>query len=339
MKTFSLAAAVLVLGLSMAVSDAEAAKRLGGGKSSGMQRQTTTEKAPAAAPGQTPASPNAASAAAPAAAAAAGTAAATAKRSWMGPLAGLAAGLGLAALASHFGFGEAMANMLMIGLLVMAVLMAVGFFMRKRAAANQNGRSASPGGLAYAGAGAGAGTADAAPTRADATMHSPMARTGHDTGAASGGSMIGAGIGAGVGAGIGAGVAQPASPKAHWPADFDEAAFTRNAKVQFIRLQAANDAGNLEDLRSFTTPEMFAELKMDLSERGTATSHTDVVTIDAQVLDVVLEAYQHVVSVRFHGTIREDGQAQPEAFSEIWHLTKPISGSTGWLLSGIQQTN
>jgi predicted lipid-binding transport protein (Tim44 family) len=331
MKTFSLAAAVLVLGLSMTVADAEA-KRLGGGKSSGMQRQATTQQAPATTPGQTPASTQAASAAAPAAAAAGTAAAATSKRSWMGPLAGIAAGLGLAALASHFGFGEAMANMLMIGLLVMAVVMVIGFVMRKRAAAAMGGNAASGNGLAYAGAGAGAGAgADHSATpQAAADMNSPMARTANH-----GGSLIGAGIGAGVAGGAGAG-AQTA-PNAHWPADFDEAAFSRNAKVQFIRLQAANDAGNLEDLRSFTTPEMFAELKMDMADRGTATSQTDVVTIEAKVLNVVLEAYQHVVSVQFSGTIREDGQAQAEPFTEIWHLTKPISGSTGWLLSGIQQ--
>lgn len=320
MKTFSLAAAVLALGLSMAVADVEA-KRLGGGKSSGMQRQTTTERAPATTPSQTPASTNAA---APAAgAAAAGTAAAQSKRSWMGPIAGLAAGLGLAALASHFGFGEALANMMMMGLLIVAVLMVVGFIMRKRAAV-KGGNTGASSGLAYAGAGA-SGPVSAQPAT---DLQSPMARSGN------GGSMIGAGIGAGVGSGAGADA--QASRSAHWPADFDEAAFCRNAKVQFIRLQAANDAGNLEDLRQFTTPEMFAELKMDLSDRGAATSHTDVVSIDAKVLDVVLEAYQHVVSVHFTGTVREDGQAA-EAVSEIWHLTKPISGSTGWLLSGIQQ--
>ena len=62
-------------------------------------------------------------AAAAPAAAAQGAAAAQPKRSWMGPLAGLAAGIGLAALASHFGFGEELASMLMIGLAVMAVVM------------------------------------------------------------------------------------------------------------------------------------------------------------------------------------------------------------------------
>ena len=64
MKFFTLAAAALALSLSMVVSDAEAAKRLGGGRDTGMQRQTTTEKAPAnTTPGQAPNSANATAAA------------------------------------------------------------------------------------------------------------------------------------------------------------------------------------------------------------------------------------------------------------------------------------
>ena len=130
-KALPVLAIVLALGMSLAF-DADA-KRLGGGRSSGMQRQSTT--APAT-PQSTPGAPGqqAAPAAAPnTAGAAAAGAAATPKRSWMGPIAGLAAGLGLAALASHLGFGAGLANLLMIGLLVMAALMVVGFVMRKRA--------------------------------------------------------------------------------------------------------------------------------------------------------------------------------------------------------------
>jgi predicted lipid-binding transport protein (Tim44 family) len=320
MKNFSILAIILSVGMALATGDAEAAKRLGGGKSSGMQRQQTTQvdKAPTAATGQTPASTAAAPAAATSTAAAAGAAAAP-KRSWLGPVAGLAAGLGLAALASHLGFGEELASMLMMGLLAMAVIAVIGFVLRKRAMA-QSPQATQVGGMQYAGAG------DQPP----ATAH-----RGYDmsmpAGSAAGGSLIGSGIGAGVGAGLAAGTAQ-----AKIPADFDVAGFVRNAKVQFIRLQAANDAGNVDDLREFTTPEMFAELKMDLSERGASAQKTEVVQLDANVVEVVEEAHRYIVSVRFTGQIREDTQA-PEAFDELWHLTKPRTGQGGWLLSGIQQ--
>lgn len=292
-KLLSLLAVVLTLGLGTAHMDAEA-KRIGGGKSLGMQRQATP---PAKAPDATPN-------AAPAAGAAAGAAAAP-KRSWMGPVAGLAAGLGLAALASHLGFGEEFANMLMIALLVMVALAVVGFIMRKRAAASQ-------GGMAYAGAGAGAGGANNA-----FRMPASPVQTG---GAAAGGSMIGAHL-------------QGAQPRI--PADFDVAAFERNAKVNYIRLQAANDTGNLDDIRQFTSPEMFAELQMDIRDRNGATQHTDVLSLNAQVLEVAEEGALYVVSVRFTGELREDGVTSP--VDEIWHLTKPRQGNGGWILSGIQQ--
>ena len=293
-KWISLLAVVMTLGLGAAHFDAEA-KRMGGGKSFGMQRQS-------APPAKAPAAPTATPAAAGAGAAAAGTG-----RSWMGPIAGLAAGIGLMALASHLGFGEGMANMLMFGLLIAAAVAVFGFIMRKRAQAQQGGS----GGLAYAAAGA----------NRQSTPDANALRTPLN---AAGGSMIGSAVGGGVASSI--------------PADFDVAAFERNAKVNFIRLQAANDAGNLDDIRAFTTPEMFAELQMDLSDRGAATQHTDVVQINAEVLEVEEGPALYVVSVRFTGETRENGAELAESFDEIWHLTKPRHANGGWLLAGIQQS-
>ena len=225
----------------------------------------------------------------------------------MGPIAGLAAGLGLAALASHFGFGEELASMMMIGLLVMAVLVVVGLIMRRRAGGAQPamaGAGAPGSGMQYAGPAAGARDM-ATPRTADAAFS-------------------------------GTGVEQPAAA-AVLPADFDAAAFVRQAKVNFIRLQASNDAANLDDLREFTTPEMFAELKTNILARGTAAQQTDIVQLDAEVLEVVEEASRYIVSVRYSGLLREERDAAPEQIAEIWHLVKPRTGGGGWLLAGIQQ--
>lgn len=301
-KFLSLLAVVLTLGLTTVAFDAEA-KRLGGNKSLGMKRDAT--------PAQSPNTPAATPNAAPAAAGAAGAAAAAGRSKWMGPLAGIAAGLGLAALASYLGFGEEFATMLLIGLAVMVALAVIGMIMRKRAA--QQG-----GGMAYAGAGAGAGSAQpqAGTFRSGVQTQFPAA------GGASGGSMIGANL-------------QGGAPRI--PADFDVGNFVRNAKINFIRLQAANDAGNLDDLREFTTPEMFAELQMDIRERGAAAQKTEVLDLDGDVLEVVEEANRYIVSVRFTGSLREDGEVN--AVDEIWHLTKPRQGAGGWVLAGIQQTS
>lgn len=121
--------------------------------------------------------------------------------------------------------------------------------------------------------------------------------------------------------------------------DFDDVAFARQAKLNFIRLQTAYDEGNLEDIRSFTSPEVFAEVRMQLEERGGAAQKTDVVELDAEVIEVATEANRYVVSVRFTGLIREEAETPPAAFDEIWHLTKPVNGDAGWVISGIQQSH
>ena len=313
-KLLLLLIVVFSFGLSTVAMNAEAAKRMGSGKSMGTQRQATPDKAPTSA-GQSAAAPAAGAAAAP-------------SRSWMGPVAGLAAGLGLAALASHLGFGEELANMLMMGLLAALVMAVIGFVMRKRALAKQ-ASGMGEGGMQYARAGAsgsaGAGSLGESPQQAPAYKVAMPA---------AGGSVIGSGIGSNLGGASSVDVA----PASRIPADFDVAGFERNAKVNFVRLQAANDAGDLDDIRQFTTPEMFAELKMELSERGTAAQKTDVVSIQANVLEVDEDADRYLVSVRFTGVIRYDAVQTDESFDEVWHLAKSRQGSAGWVLAGIQQS-
>lgn len=301
-KFLLLLSVVFAFGLTTVAMDAEAAKRMGSGKSMGTQRQAAPDKAPA----QT-------TAAAPAAGAGA---AAAPSRSWMGPVAGLAAGLGLAALASHLGFGEELASMLMMGLLAAAVIVVIALFMRKRAATQQGMNNRTHGrtdGLQYAHVSPGSPPVAGQSAAAYKVAMPP------------GGSAIGSGIGSAL------------APVNRIPDDFDVSGFERNAKVNFIRLQAANDAGNLDDMRQFTTPEMFAELRMDLAERGAATQKTDVVSIQAEVMEVDESSVRYLVSVRFTGVIRDEMDKTEESFDEIWHLEKLRQGSTGWVVSGIQQ--
>ncbi len=324
MKTMSLLAAVLALGLTLGVGDADAAKRLGGGKSTGMQREMSVGKTPGATPAQAPTAP--AQAAAPAASpmAAAPAAAAQPKRSWMGPLAGIAAGLGLAALASHFGFGEELASFMMIALLAMVAFAVIGMILRRRAAAQRPAlATASAGGMAYQ-------AEPAAPAQRGYDVAMPPAAA-----PSAAGSGMGAGLAGGSAIGAGLASAEPTAPAI--PADFDLESFVRSAKVNFIRLQAANDARNLEDIREYTTPELFAEIKMNWMEQSGSAQKTDVVSLNAEVLDVTEEAARYIVSVRFTGLLREDVNAAPEAIDETWHLTKPQSGNSGWLVAGIQQ--
>lgn len=276
MKTFLLSLFAAFLTFGFVAHDAEA-KRMGGGKSFGMQRSAPARQDAAPTPQRQQSS-----------------AAQTApqKRSWMGPIAGLAAGLGLAALASHLGLGEEMANFLMLALLALVAFIAFRWLLRKNAPQTPA--------MQYAGG---------VPPRETTHFDAQPASTAFASAPAHAASL---------------------------PPGFDAAAFAREAKLNFIRLQAAFDAGNQDDLRAFTTPEVFAELAMQIAERGAASEPTDVLAVDAQVIEAVEEGEYRVVSVRFTGQVRE-GEAAPAAFDEIWHLSKPASGSGGWLVAGIQQ--
>jgi predicted lipid-binding transport protein (Tim44 family) len=124
---------------------------------------------------------------------------------------------------------------------------------------------------------------------------------------------------------------------ANIPADFPVESFLRSAKTSFIRLQAANDRKDLNDIREYTTPEMFAEVSMQLQERGDAPQKTDVVAVNAELLEVNTENDFAIASVRMSGQLRENNGA-PENFDEIWHVQKNLKDSKAvWLLAGIQQ--
>ena len=82
---------------------------------------------------------------------------------------------------------------------------------------------------------------------------------------------------------------------------------------------------------------MFAELKMDLSERGGTHQQSEVAHLNAKVINVEEGATHYVVSVQFSGFIKDATGAGDESFDEVWHFEKPVQGAGGWGLSGIQQ--
>jgi predicted lipid-binding transport protein (Tim44 family) len=323
MKHF-LRSTLFVLAVSTALAPTlSEAKRLGGGGSAGLQRSLPSRSTP---PAQTPPSPGQQGAAAPTQApaqqaapmtgAAANAATQAGKRSWLGPLAGLAAGLGLAALMSHFGLGEVFGNFLMLALLLMGVAFVAMWFLRRRAAATGAATAAHP---AWAGATAGAG-ADAPVQRSSHTVSWP--------------SQPGAG---GLSNSAAASFAQaPAAATDALPAGFDRAGFERTARMIFIRMQAANDRSDLNDLRQFTTPEMFAAIRLDLQDRAGKAQETDVVEVRAEIIDFAREADRDVVSVRYSGLIREEAGRDAAPFHEAWHLVQE-RGDSAWRIAGIQQ--
>jgi predicted lipid-binding transport protein (Tim44 family) len=310
---------VMAVGLTIADADA---KRVGGGRSVGKQSNTVTQRQatpqqPAQAPGAAP--HQAAPAAAGAGAAGAAAAAKPANR-WLGPIAGLAAGLGIAALLSHFGLGGAFASM-MANVIVIALIAFAVIWLIRRLRGNKS-QSQTP---AYAGAGN-----DASNNSLRQSWDSQQAAQPSQTAAPAQLSSLPEAATAGA---AGAAAAGPFGV----PAGFDTEGFLRSAKVYFNRLQAAWDKADQADINEFTTPQMFAEIKMDLEERGKATNRTDVVQLDAELLGIEQSATEYMASVRFSGLIREAEGAPAEPFNEVWNLTKPVTGNGGWVLAGIQQ--
>lgn len=124
---------------------------------------------------------------------------------------------------------------------------------------------------------------------------------------------------------------------ANIPADFPVESFLRSAKTTFIRLQAANDCKDLDDIREYTTPEVFGEISMQIQERDNTPQKTDVVSVNAELLEVVTESSHAIASVRMSGQLRENG-GNPENFDEVWHVQKNLNDDKAvWLLAGIQQ--
>jgi predicted lipid-binding transport protein (Tim44 family) len=296
----SLKAFACVLALGLASMDADAARRFGGGGNLGKQRPAPTMKE---APSAAPAAPAATKPGQPAPAAT--PAAPAAKPSFMQRWGGLLMGLGIGALLASM-FGAQLGPI--VGMLLMFLLLAAVGFMLYRFFAGRNGRVAPPGQkpLQFAGIGS---AIEPPPPAVDSA--------------------------------VGAATAQSSSmrrPPIDIP-DFEVEPFVRVAKTSFIRMQAANDAGDLDDIRDFTTPELYAEIAMQLRDRGDAKQKTEVVSLDAQVIEAVVEDDYAIASVRFWGLTRDEPGANPESFDEVWHVRKSLKDRKGsWLIAGIQQT-
>ncbi len=295
--------------LAMLHVDSTDAARLGGGRSFGMQRSLTPPAArtppaansfngPAANPVM-PAKPGVA-AAAPAAGAAAAAGSASRTSRWLGPIAGLAAGLGLAALFSHLGMSEGLGSLLLMGLLAVGAIMLLRAFMARRGAV-----AAGPYG----------GNARVEPPSNFDNRREPTVDAAW---------------------GAPASAAAASSDAGRYPPGFDAAPFVEQSKQAFRRLQGAYDRGDREFLADMTTPAMHAEIANDLATRGPSAA-TEIVALDAEILEVVQDGNHYVASVRFHGLMREDGMREAQPFEEAWNLVKPVDGSSGWLLAGIQQ--
>lgn len=312
MKIWSIVlSTVMAMSFGFSATSADAA-RLGGGKSVGKQSSNVTQRE--AVKPNSPAAPAAAPAVAP-------------KKPWGAMLGGLAAGLGLAWLASSLGLGGAMGNILMFAMLALVAFVVIGFVMRK-----MRGGSSGQGQTPFAMQGAGSATtprsyspenvgndASARPWERNSTAFDASKTTGT-------GSMIGSGLGGSQSWGV--------------PAGFDADGFLNACKANFLTLQDAWDKSDINNLRAMMTDDMLSEIKTQLAEReshtGAGVNKTDVQMLEAKLLGIEELADVYMASVEFSGMIREDASAGASPFREVWNMTKPRNGTGGWLVAGVQ---
>lgn len=313
---FLTAALIVVSSATMlAVTHDAEARRMGGGSSFGRQSSNIMKnRAPAA---QAPSALNR-SAAAPSAATNAGAAAPRSGFSrFLGPIAGIAAGLGIAALLSSFGLGGAMLEFLSSALLIAIVIFGVMYIVRRLRGGQS--RPAFQGG---------------SPMQRQATPQ-PGSRhqaSGRDN--TSGIFQQQGGLSATEFSGNTQAAAAPADKSWFIPGDFDTPAFLQIAKKQFVTIQALWDKGDIESLKNYLTEDLVGELSPQITSRA-GQSVTEVVLLNAELLGIEEVHEGHLASVRFSGMLREDAQEAAFRFEEVWNLYKGTD--SGWLLAGIQQ--
>lgn len=319
---FVAAALIAISGAALVTASFDAeARRAGGGSSVGRQSSNVTQQrqatTPPAAANNTAGATAAPAAAGAATAGAAGAAAKSGASRWLGPIAGIAAGLGIAALLSSMGLSGAFAEFLSSALLIAVVVFGVMFIIRRLRGAAP--RPATQG--AFGGANNASGESQQQPMWRETLK--PAAPAAAPVAAAVAAAPV------------------AATPKVgddnNWfvPGDFDTPNFLKQAKDQFVRIQAVWDSGSTDRLRDYLTDDLITELKPQLTERGAAPNKTEVVLLNAELLGIETVSDGHLASVRFSGMLREAPGAEAFRFEEVWNLFKPANG--GWLLAGIQQ--
>lgn len=313
LSRFMAVAVIAVSSLTMLTASFDAeARRMGGGKSFGRQSSNVTQQRQAVQP---PAANTNRSATTPANAnAARGGAAAQPKSGFsrfLGPIAGIAAGLGIAALLSSLGLGgallEALSSMVLIGLVIFAVIFVVR---RLRGGAKRPAAQAA---------------GQAQPMYRESTPQMPASTAPIQNSSGFNSDSVASTT-----------VTQPIDPSWFIPEDFEITAFLNNAKQQFRQIQELWDQGNPAALRDYLTDDLLKELTPEILAREGA-QHTQIVLLNAELLGIEKVADGHLASVRYSGMLREDENTDAFSFEEVWNLYK--ADDAGWLLAGIQQIN
>ncbi|MDP5292218.1 Tim44-like domain-containing protein [Oceanimonas sp. CHS3-5] len=120
------------------------------------------------------------------------------------------------------------------------------------------------------------------------------------------------------------------------PPGFDMQAFLQGSREHYRTLQEAWNQNNLEKMREYLSPELFAELSR---ERATLSGdqHTEVMFVDAELVRADHTSYQAQVSLKFSGRYRDSAENVEQDINEIWHLERDLTqANSPWLIVGLE---
>jgi predicted lipid-binding transport protein (Tim44 family) len=121
------------------------------------------------------------------------------------------------------------------------------------------------------------------------------------------------------------------------PPGFNSEEFLKGAKAAYNRLQDSWNKRDLEDIRLFTSPEVWEEIKRQVMEEPDG-GKTEIILVNAKLLEVNSEGDDTVASVYFDVLMRESAEEQrPKQVREVWHFSKKEVSDSFWRLEGIQQ--
>ena len=316
MKRLLVLALAAVAALAMVQRDVADAARMGGGRSFGTQRQSIAPPAARTAPSaqRAPAPPR--NPVMPAQArrhrcrprppTAARRRPPSGTSRWLGPIAGIAAGLGLAALLSHFGLSGRL----------------------RQPPADRASRDRRDSRCACS-------------SRARAAAAAPMRyarRRGMRRATSNAASPSNAAREPRIEPACGRRRRRGGRAPAAIPPGFDADAVRRAGEAAVPPAAGGVRRGDRDDARRRDDARDACRNRARSRRARRARRRPKSSTLDADVLEVVhAKATSHCASVRFTGTLREDGAPTPKPFDEVWNLVKPVDGTSGWLLAGIQQ--
>ncbi len=121
------------------------------------------------------------------------------------------------------------------------------------------------------------------------------------------------------------------------PKDFNEADFLDGAKGAYKMLQAAWDNKDVSEIRGLTTDKVFAEIQTQI-HASTDENKTEVLNIEAELLEVRELNTELEATVIFDSLLREEAGSSATQVREVWTFIKPKNSlQSKWYLDGLQQ--